>query len=157
MIAYHHLEVGMGEVKVGAHHDLLQAVLGSCVGIGFIWKKAGRCGLAHCLLPEAPTPVANLGARYVNQAVPSLLKLMRAKEEDYPDIEVILTGGAQMLKNPSPLFQVGQLNCAAAKKYLTQTGLQVAYCDLGGKCGRKILIDCADQSYSITEILPQRN
>ncbi len=157
VIEYHHLDVGMGEVKIGAHYDLLQAVLGSCVGIGFIWKKAGRCGLAHCLLPEAPGQICSLGARYVNQAVPSLLKLMRATEEDYPDIEVILAGGAQMLHNGSPRFQVGMLNAVAAKKYLGECGLQLSYCELGGRCGRRILIDCAQQSFSVSEIAQRRN
>ncbi|MES2106020.1 MAG: chemotaxis protein CheD [Pseudomonadota bacterium] len=157
MLEYHHLEVGMGEVKIGVHHDLLQAVLGSCVGIGFLWKKAGRYGLAHCVLPEAPGQICSLGARYVDQAVLSLLKLMRAKEEDYPDIEVVLAGGAHMLNSASPRFQIGMLNGVAAKKYLAQCGLNVSYCDLGGKRGRRILIDCALQSFSVTELSRKRS
>src|SRR5579872_1204538 len=91
-------QVGMGEIKIGTGSDILHAILGSCVGIGFIWKNGNRCGLAHCLLPEAPMQICSIGARYVSQAVPSLLLMMGIKEHDYPDIEVILAGGARMLK-----------------------------------------------------------
>jgi len=57
-------------------------------GIGLIWKKRGRCALAHCLLPECPQMADEFGARYVNQAVPSLLRLIGATEADYADIEI---------------------------------------------------------------------
>lgn len=147
----HH--VGMGQLKIGARSEQLQAVLGSCVGIAFIWKKGGRCGLAHCLLPEAPGETPAVGARYVSQAVPSLLRLMGVREADYPDVEVILAGGASMFGSRSSRLQIGQQNVAAAQKYLQQCGLNVIYCELGGKTGRQLNIDCADQSFSITNIV----
>lgn len=147
----HH--VGMGQLKIGARSERLQAVLGSCVGIAFIWKKGGRCGLAHCLLPEAPGEAPAVGARYVSQAVPSLLRLMGVREADYPDVEVILAGGASMFGSRSSRLQIGQQNVAAAQKYLQQCGLNVRYCELGGKTGRQLNIDCADQSFSITNIV----
>lgn len=155
-------QVGMGQLMVGAHDEQLHAVLGSCVGIAFIWKKGGRCALAHCLLPESPEAggndgafgdVGNFSARYVSQAVPSLLRLMGARSSDYADIDVVLAGGASMFNSHSGRLQVGQQNVAAARKYLMQSGLQVRHSELGGKCGRQILIDCADQSFSISNIV----
>lgn len=147
-----HHQVAMGEVKIGASSDMLEAILGSCVGIAFIWKKGGRCGLAHCLLPEAPGERAGFGARYVSQAVPSLLSLMGAEPDDYEDIDVVVAGGASMFDFKSPCFQVGSRNCAAAQKYLAKLGLRVAYRDLGGCCGRSISIDCGTQNFVITEL-----
>jgi len=146
-------QVGMGQLRIGAHSEQLQAVLGSCVGIAFIWKKGGCCGLAHCLLPEAPGALPAIGARYVSQAVPSLLRLMGVRESDYPDVEVILAGGASMFDSRSTRLQVGQQNVAAAQKYLRQCGLNVRYCELGGKTGRQLNVDCANQSFSITNIV----
>lgn len=70
-------------------------MLSSCVGIAFIWTKGGRCGLAHCLLPKSPSSNGLIGARYVSQAVPSLLLLMGIKELDHPNGQVILAGGAK--------------------------------------------------------------
>lgn len=148
----------MGQLKIGARTEQLHAVLGSCVGIAFIWKKGGCCGLAHCLLPEPPhaslsrAPIGPPAARYVSEAVPSLLRMMGAREADYADIEVVLAGGANMLSGRASRLQVGQQNVAAAQKYLQQLGLNVRYCRLGGKQGRTMLIDCAQLSFVVAEI-----
>lgn len=156
--AAHHLpaphHVGMGQLYVGSHGEQLQALLGSCIGIAFLWRKGGCCGLAHCLLPEAPGMGGELGARYVSQAVPSLLRLMGARVADYADIEVVLAGGASMFGKSSTRLQVGQKNVEAAQKYLTRCGLQVSFCALGGQRGRQLLIDCAHHSFAVTEVAP---
>jgi len=151
------LQVGMGQLKVGVRTDQLEAVLGSCVGIAFVWQKGGRCGLAHCLLPEAPEALAVLpeslvSARYVSHAVPALLRLMGAREADYPDIEVVLAGGATMLDARSSRLQVGQRNTDAAHKYLSRCGLNVSHCQLGGRHGRTMRIDCAAQRVVVRNI-----
>ena len=156
----HTKQVAMGQLSVGGHDDQLQALLGSCIGIGFIWKKGDRCGLAHCLLPEAPGPDASLGAspgailgaRYVSQAVPSLLRLMGVRLADYPDIEVVLAGGASMFGGRNTRLQVGKQNVEAARKYLERCGLHVGFCAIGGQHGRQLLIDCADHSFAITDV-----
>lgn len=146
-------QVAMGKLKIGVRTDQLQALLGSCVGIAFLWKKRGCCGLAHCLLPEAPQQQDEIGARYVSQAVPSLLRLMGATEADYPDIEVVVAGGAHMFHSQSSRLQVGRQNADAAHKHLRQRGLNVSYCRLGGKCGRTLTVDCATQSYAVNDIV----
>jgi len=154
----HLQQVAMGQLSVGTHEEQLQALLGSCIGIGFIWKKGGCCGLAHCLLPEAPAGGSagerSVGARYVSQAVPSLLRLMGARVVDYPDIEVVLAGGASMFgpSTSQSRLQVGKKNVEAAQKYLEQCGLHVSFCALGGRRGRQLLIDCAHHSYAVTEV-----
>ncbi len=149
----HH--VGMGQLSVGTPGQQLQALLGSCIGIGFIWKNGPCCGLAHCLLPEAPGAEHALGARYVSQAVPSLLRLMGVRQADYADIDVVLAGGASMF-GPAHVhgrLQVGRQNAEAAQKYLAQCGLHVSFCALGGRHGRQLLIDCARHSYAVTDVV----
>jgi chemotaxis protein CheD len=150
--------VGMGQLSVGTHGEQLQALLGSCIGIGFIWKNGPCCGLAHCLLPEAPGAGSAVGApnaRYVSQAVPSLLRLMGARQADYADIEVVLAGGASMFGPRNGRLQVGRQNAEAAQKYLDQCGLSVSFCALGGRHGRQLLIDCARHSYAVTDVVAQ--
>ena len=149
----HH--VGMGQLSVGTQGEQLQALLGSCIGIGFIWKNGPCCGLAHCLLPEAPGTDNALGARYVSQAVPSLLRLMGVRRADYPDIEVVLAGGASMFGPRNGRLQIGRQNAEAAQKYLNQCGLHVSFCALGGRHGRQLLIDCASRSYAVTDVVAQ--
>ena len=149
----HH--VGMGQLSVGTHGEQLQALLGSCIGIGFIWKNGPCCGLAHCLLPEAPGTDNALGARYVSQAVPSLLRLMGVRQADYADIDVVLAGGASMFGPRNGRLQIGRQNAEAAQKYLDQCGLHVSFCALGGRHGRQLLIDCASRSYAVTDVVTQ--
>ena len=149
----HH--VGMGQLSVGTQGEQLQALLGSCIGIGFIWKNGPCCGLAHCLLPEAPGTDNALGARYVSQAVPSLLRLMGVRQADYADIDVVLAGGASMFGPRSGRLQIGRQNAEAAQKYLDQCGLHVSFCALGGRHGRQLLIDCASRSYAVTDVVTQ--
>ena len=147
--------VGMGKIKTGKRGEVLRATLGSCIGIGLIWKNGGCCGLAHCLLPESPGPIIGIGARYVSQAVPSLLSLMGIKRADCPDVEVILAGGSRMFRSRPSIAHVGELNTQAAHKYLALHGLTVAHLDLGGRRGRQMTIDCAQQRFVISEIAPQ--
>lgn len=147
------LQVAMGQLKVGNHSGQLQALLGSCVGIGFIWKQQRRCALAHCLLPECGPSNGELGARYVSQAVPSMLQLIGASETDYAEIEVVLAGGATMLSGCSSRLQIGQQNADAARKYLRQYGLNISYCRVGGKSGRTLSIDCASYEYTVQELV----
>lgn len=151
---FHH--VGIGELKVGARTGQLKALLGSCVGLAFLWKKRGRCGLVHCLLPEAAGPQsAEPGGRYVSQAVPSLLRLMGATAADYADIAVVVAGGGMMLDACSSRFQIGQQNADAARKYLRLYGLNVVDFRVGGKNGRTLAVDCATCSYQIEDISAQ--
>lgn len=144
--------VGIGELKIGGRGEQLKALLGSCVGIAFLWKKRGRCGLAHCLLPETDIRLWEPGARYVSQAVPSLLRLMGASAADYADIEVVVAGGGMMLGGCSPRFQIGRQNAEAARKHLTLYHLNVLDCRVGGTSGRTLTIDCATGEYRIEDI-----
>ncbi len=144
--------VGMGEVKTGARDDVLRATLGSCIGIGLLWPKGGRCALAHCLLPASPAPMIRIGARYVSQAVPSLLLLLCLKPSDYPDVEIIVAGGARMFRTRPGVAHVGELNIQATLQCLAQHGLKAAHVEVGGRRGRQITIDCARQSFAVNEI-----
>nr|WP_315219030.1 chemotaxis protein CheD [uncultured Duganella sp.] len=147
--------VNIGELKIGGRNEQLKALLGSCVGIAFLWKNRGRCGLAHCLLPEAAGPQLELGARYVSHAVPSLLRLMGATAADYADIAVVVAGGGMMLDACSSRFQIGQQNADAARKYLKLYGLNVLDCRVGGRTGRTLAVDGATCSYQIEDITAQ--
>jgi chemotaxis protein CheD len=152
MLDSHLCLVATGEVKVGRRGEVLTALLGSCVAIGLIWRKGGRCALAHCLLPESPDATLRIGARYVNQAVPSLLALLGAGQEDYADVQVIVAGGANMLGAARLSRRVGNENAAAARRYLEQSGLHISHMDVGGRSGRTISINSADHTFSINTI-----
>ena len=147
-------DVHIGEVKIAKNGEQLKAILGSCVGIGVIWKERNFCGLAHCLLPEGPARNFNIGARFVDQAYRSLMALMKIRPEDYSKIDIVIAGGGNMTspsgKENSDL--VGYNNFKTAITEAETRGLRVIFKDGGGLEGRKITIDSSDCTYSIEKI-----
>ena len=158
MAIIEYVSVKIGEVKTGKSPDILNATLGSCVGIAFIWKEKGLYGLAHCLLPEAPTAEFKIGAKYVSHAVPSLLKMMNISQEDYSQIEVFVAGGGNMMAVLSQRNSqhIGFLNAEAATKHLNKLGLKIKHSDFGGEEWRKMVVNCATGDVEIVKI-PQES
>jgi chemotaxis protein CheD len=136
--------IRIGEVKIGAGTDILKTTLGSCVGIAFVWKAKDRCGLAHCLLPESPGSPCQIGARYVDQAVTSLLTLMKISSDDLSEIEVHVAGGGNMVETLSkrPEYNVAAENIEAVSKHLQRLGMAIRSMDVGGELARQMCIDC---------------
>jgi len=151
------IQVHMCQIAVGSVGDVLRATLGSCVGIGLLWHERALYGLAHCLLPgdgasartDAGPP--GIGAKYVTQAVPSLLRLMGITDEARASIEAVLAGGANMMSYPvTPRHEaIGEQNVRVARQLLGELGLRVVHHDVGGECGRQLVIDCARHEYRV--------
>ena|SRR5258706_9735907 len=144
--------VRMGELALGRSPAILKATLGSCVGIAFLWRERGLSALAHCMLPWAPEPGMPSGARYVDQAISSLLRMLEAKPEHRTQLEAHLAGGSNMSRREAsdsrtPL--VGQLNIAAALQLLQAQGISVHSQDLGGIYARQMRLDCAKANVSV--------
>jgi chemotaxis protein CheD len=143
---------------VGKVGEKLKATLGSCVGIAFLWKEKKIYGLAHCLLPDANITSFSVSAKYVSQAIPSLIHLMKIPKESFSEIEVHLAGGANMLvqlskSNPE---HIGKLNQKMAIKLLAENGFKVKHKDFGGEEGRQIAVDCSTEEVVIKKISKQR-
>jgi len=148
------LYVKIGEVKTGHDPTILKATLGSCVGIAFLWKRKGLYGLAHCLLPESPLATNSIGAKYVSQAVPSLVAMMRIRPEDISEIEVVIAGGGNMMTQLSRVNSdhIGSQNTKAALKYLAAHGLKIKKMDVGGEEGTQIVVDCSTGTVSVFKL-----
>ncbi|MGZ3789992.1 MAG: chemotaxis protein CheD [Bacteriovorax sp.] len=148
------IHVNIGEVKTGKHGDLLKATLGSCVGIAFVWKQKGLFGLAHCLLPESNGPSHAISAKYVSQAVPSLMALLKVRPENIKEIAVSIAGGGNMMSQLSRknVDHVGTQNLAAARKYLEMYGFKYIEVDVGGDDGRQMFVDCTSGSVSVLRL-----
>jgi len=146
------LWVGMGELQVGRPGHELSALLGSCVAIALIWRERQTCGLAHCLLPHSDKPGWNMGARYVNHALPGLLALMGVRRKDFGELEAVVAGGANMLGGAGICSGVGPQNVEQAERCLQSHGLLVAQRDVGGRRGRTVRIDCSTYRVSIARV-----
>lgn len=148
------VHVKISEARTGNRGDRLRAVLGSCIGIAFIWKERGICGLAHCLLPETKEHQTLSGAKYVNQAILTLISLMKIQSENVHEIEVHIAGGGNMMAQLSRhnVDDIGKMNIQAARKYLMQSGFKISTEDVGGILGRQIYLDCSEGSVRIDTI-----
>lgn len=154
MNSLHEIHVNIGEVKLGKKGDMLRATLGSCVGIAFVWKEKGIMGLAHCLLPEASESSFVLSAKYVSQAVPSLIALLKVRAEDVGNIDAYIAGGGNMMSQLARrnVDHIGNLNIAAAKKYLRIHGIRFKEIDIGGDVGHQIFVDGSTWNVSVTRL-----
>lgn len=150
--------VHIGEVKTAKNGDSLKAILGSCVGIGLIWKARQLCGLAHCLLPENPAPSHMIGGRYVDQAVPSLLALMKIRQNDLDEVQAVIAGGGNMTNPNSPDSSklVGAHNFSTAEREIRKRGIRLIHSECGGDEGRRITLKTSDCSFQI-ESIPRLN
>lgn len=145
----HDIRVRMCEASIGQPGDVLHAVLGSCVGIGLLWRKRGMCALAHCLLPEAPPGDTGPAAKYVSSALPALLTHLGASKAQYTEIDAVIAGGACMVpRAKTPRHgQIGEQNAQTARRLLAAAGIRVVHADLGGDLGRRLRIDCTEYHY----------
>lgn len=149
------LHVRIGQVKVGRPGQTLNAILGSCIGIGFLHKRREIYGLAHCLLAKSPTPTKkNGGGRHVDQAIESLLSMMEIGPKERRQLHVVLVGGANlsMPAETAPEQLVGSVNARFALKAIRAAGLRIVGGDLEGTLGRRITIDCDSGEYAINNI-----
>lgn len=146
------INVHIGEVKIASGNDELHTILGSCIGIGFLWKKRGLYGLAHCLLPNSPNEKFDIGGRFVDQAIYSLTQLMSIT--DYKDIKAVVAGGGNMTmpNDTKPDELVGYLNVQAALSLLDHLHVAVECHETGGTEGRKLSIRCATNEVEIKSI-----
>lgn len=160
--------VRIGQVKIGRPGQSLTAILGSCVGIGFLHRKRQIYGLSHCLLSNSETdgrttrgkpprrvrPDGVGNGRHVDEAIQSLLAMMEIEDSEKRDLRVILAGGANMSlpADTPPEKLVGSVNAKFARKAIRAAGLRLLEDDLGGTNGRKISIDCTTGEYLIADI-----
>lgn len=182
------IQVHMCAIGIGGGEDVLRTTLGSCVGIGLLWRARGIYGLAHCLLPEAPEranertgertgertsertsertnerdnpsgkptekPDAT-SAKYVSEAIPSLLHLMQVQRASYGELEAVVAGGANMVhyeRRPTHA-PIGEQNARTAQRLLDALGVRIVHTDVGGESGRQLLIDCRQHSFVVKKI-----
>lgn len=148
------INVHIGEVKTGKGEQVLNTLLGSCVGIAILWNEREIYGLAHCLLAKSKEAEFSLGGRYVDQAIFSMLKMMDTKRSRYSELKAVVAGGGNMTRpedTPSEKL-VGYLNTQIAIEILQEKNIEIIHQDIGGFLGRKMIIDCQTGDFEIKKI-----
>lgn len=140
------IRVPMGGLTFGAAPDVLETLLGSCVGIAMWDERSGCGGLAHTVLPEAQGKAASLGM-FVDTAVLELKKRLLEKGASPYSLRAKLAGGAIMFGNETET--VGKMNCEAALHHLEEQKIRVVAEHLGGYQGRIIRFSLKDWSVEV--------
>ena len=127
--------VVQGHQKVsGDPGSMLTTILGSCVA-ACIWDpKSGVGGMNHFLLP-GKLDEAGEGERLGVHAMELLINEMLSHGAAKRRLEAKVFGGANM---NTALKDVGALNAAFARQFLTREGIAVVGECLGGRLARRV-------------------
>lgn len=134
--------VGVGEIAVVERPHLLVAMaLGSCVALMMYDLKAGVAGLAHVMLPAAPSPDTPHQGRYADTAVDSLAGQLLGRGARRGLMLAKLAGGAQMFSMNSEGGAIGARNADALVSLLKDRHVAIVAQDTGGQRARTVEFD----------------
>ncbi|NQU20111.1 MAG: chemotaxis protein CheD [Candidatus Nealsonbacteria bacterium] len=140
------IRVPMGGLKFAEPPDVLETLLGSCVGIA-IWDERSGCGgLAHAVLPDSQGKVASPG-KFVDTAVLHLKQQLVEQGASEYSLRAKVAGGSIMFGKGTET--IGTRNCEAALHHLKQQNIRVVAEHLGGDKGRVIRFSLKDQSVEV--------
>lgn len=141
------INVGIGELSVNRAPVVLETRgLGSCVGVTLYDTKNRIGALAHMMLPslscsnnkEISEPMK---FRYVDYALPYMLKKMIFMGSNRDDIVAKIVGGASMFRRKSSTLNIGEKNVKAVKKILRDNDIKLRAEEIGGDMGRTVFFD----------------
>ncbi|RJQ84036.1 MAG: HDOD domain-containing protein [Desulfobacteraceae bacterium] len=128
-------------VAAGTYHTsdrqplLLQAYLGTCVGIALYCRATGIGGIIHLLLPE---PVSRGGAcqpeKYAKTGVPVFIEALLARGARRETLTASLAGGALMgpLSDQDLALDIGGRTAEVARAILAAYAINVIQSETGG-------------------------
>lgn len=141
------INVGIGELNVNRAPVVLETRgLGSCVGVTLYDTKNRIGALAHMMLPNF-TSSSHKGVselmkfRYVDYALPYMLKKMIFMGSSQKDIVAKIVGGASMFRRKSSTLNIGEKNVKAVKKFLMDNDIKLEAEEIGGEMGRTVFFD----------------
>lgn len=142
------VDIGAARVEHSPHR--LVAILGSCVGIALYDPSTRIGGLVHAAMPKHPDGNSD-PMRYADTAVPSLLAQMQSQGADREKIVAKIAGGAHSLQfGDRSWFTIPGDNVRRAREALSRAGIPLLAEHVGGRNGRKIVVDLRTFRVSVT-------
>lgn len=140
------IAVGIGELQITADRRtlLVSYGLGSCVAL-CLWDPARAvAGMAHVMLPAAPTATGSTAtpAKFADHALVALLRDLDRVGAERGRLVAKIAGGAQMFNvlGKQDLLGVGQRNVERVKELLREAHLPLVGEDTGGSAGRTVTL-----------------
>lgn len=141
--------INMGCAHVGQAPLIMSAILGSCVGISIFDPVTKIGGLAHVMMPVFPGN-DEPKAKYADSAVPDLIEKLLKIGANRSRLVSKLAGGANVLfTDGGSFYHISEQNIDNARLALYQAGIDVLEEDVGGRIGRKMIVDIKDFSMTV--------
>lgn len=153
------IKVLIGQVALTHSPNILQSVLGSCIGAVIYDHSVKLAGMAHILLPDSTGKKGGaLVGKYADQAIPCLYDALIKHGATTGKIKAKIAGGARMFTKAMEYQKndVGTKNIEAVKVALKKIGVPVVANDLGGLAGRKVEFDINTLEYKIEDFSRNR-
>ncbi len=121
---------------MGPHRPiLLQAFLGTCVGVAVFDQNAGVGGLCHLLLPE-PVSLESTFQRekYASVGLPLFIEALYAAGAKKKDLVAWIGGGALVgpVSQRDLALDIGGRTAEIARQLLDKEGIRIAFAETGG-------------------------
>jgi len=147
------LSLGEWAVSDDSERELVCLGLGSCVAFSAHDSESGVAGMAHMVLPDSTNgKPGGAEAKFVDLAIPLVLKEMEALGANRKKMKIHLAGGAQMLQGASftDTMQIGKRNAEAAQETLKKLGVRITTEDTGGHSGRTVRLTVASGQLNVS-------
>lgn len=142
------IKVKMAGIDFGKRPQVLETLLGSCVGVA-VWDRLSKQGgLAHVVLPDSRGST-NLPGKFADTAVAELKKRLLANGAHPSKLTAKIAGGATMFGKRTDR-DVGEKNHKAVLEHLRQHGIPVLGQHIGGDTGRMICFSLEDGSVAVS-------
>lgn len=149
------IKVLIGQIAITRAPNVLQSVLGSCIGLSIYDQSNGIAGLAHILLPNSHNRQAgHLPGKFADLAVPCLVENIIKYGGVKKNLKAKVAGGARMFSKSMTYnhSDVGSMNVEAVIKALQTAQIPIVSKDVGGGYGRKVEFHVENFHYLIESL-----
>jgi len=134
--AFRRQSVPSGTSYLGSQKKIIvEAFLGSCVGLALFDREANTGGLIHLLLPEpvSPNDLAN-SEIYATLGIPIFIKQLQKNGAQRKRMEAYIAGGALVgpVDETDLRLDIGGRNVEAVEKTLKNEGIEIVKSETGG-------------------------
>lgn len=145
------LKVLIGQIILTRSPNLLQAVLGSCVGMTIFDPETGLAGMAHVLLPASnDQALSSLPGKFADLAAPRLRNALVERGARPEGLLARIAGGAHMFSSNSMNDgDIGSMNARAVTRALRALDIRILSKDIGGTFGRKVDFSLTSFRYQV--------
>ena len=133
-----HVAAGTFQIS-GKAPLLMQAFLGTCVGVAMYCKNSGVGGIIHLLLPEPTSSSCRHPGKYATTGLPLFIQSLLAAGAQREGLTACLAGGALVgpLSRQDLDLDIGGRTTETAKSILETEGIAIVQSETGGffTCG----------------------